>query len=170
MTSIISNNDTEEYHRPSKSAQKRATQTITDLGEKLVGLPPAALESMPLNEAVLEAIKAARTMKKGALKRQVLYIGKLLRQQDTAELEAAMAQHENRHQLANQHFHQLEHWRDQLIGGDEALATFLLDTYSQLTGQELYQLIHQAQRASKQTTPNPKAAKALFRYLRDHTA
>jgi len=167
MTSITSNDDTKTYQRPSKSAQKRAVQAITDLGHKLIDLPTTVLESMPLNKDTIAAIQAARTMKQGALKRQVLYIGKLLRQQNTSELEAALAQHENRHHIANQHFHQLEHWRDQLISGDKALATLLLDTYTQLTRQELYQLIHQAQRSAKQTTSNTKAARALFRYLRD---
>ena len=170
MTSIISNDDPDVSQRPSKSAQKRVVQAITDLGEKLIELAPSVLDSMPLDETTLVAIKAARTMKKGARKRQKLYIGKLLRQQDTADVEQALAQHENRHHLANQHFQQLEHWRDQLIQGDEALITFLLDTYAQLARQELYQLVHQAQRAAKQDSLNPKAARALFRYLRDHTA
>ena len=65
--------------KPSKSARKRAYLALQKLGEELITLREPDLVNVPLDEDLLEAVHEARRMKKrGALRRQKQYIGKLM--------------------------------------------------------------------------------------------
>jgi len=78
--------------KPSKSARKRDYLALQKLGEELLTLQQAGLESLPLDEDLLAAVMAARQIKAhGALRRQKQYIGKLMRRLDPEPLRAAMA-------------------------------------------------------------------------------
>ena len=77
--------------RPSKSARKRAAHAAQALGERLISLKETDLARLPLPETVLDAVRAARKIKaRGGLARQKQYIGKLMRDLDTAAIEAAL--------------------------------------------------------------------------------
>jgi len=65
--------------KPSKSARKREYLALQKLGEELITICESELQSMPLDEDLLEAIMEARRIKAhGALRRQKQYIGKLM--------------------------------------------------------------------------------------------
>lgn len=71
---------------PSKSQRKRDAIALQKLGEDLVQLTPAQLKQIPLPEDLLTAVRAAQAMpQRGAHKRQLQYIGKLMRQIDDLE-------------------------------------------------------------------------------------
>lgn len=71
---------------PSKSQRKREATALQDLGEQLVKLTSAQLKRIPLSEELLAAIKATQAMsQRGARKRQLQFIGKLMRQLDEQE-------------------------------------------------------------------------------------
>ncbi|MEY2855405.1 MAG: hypothetical protein RL030_2537 [Pseudomonadota bacterium] len=77
---------------PSKSARKREATWLQKFGERLVRMKPADLAALPLSEPLLDAIAEARRLTgHGALSRQHQYIGKLMRDIDIDELEAALA-------------------------------------------------------------------------------
>ena len=72
--------------KPSKSARKRAYLALQKLGEELITLRETDLETVPLDEDLLEAVHEARRIKKrGALRRQKQYIGKLMGRLDDPE-------------------------------------------------------------------------------------
>ena len=72
--------------KPSKSAQKRAYLALQKLGEELITLRETDLETVPLDEDLLEAVHEARRIRKrGALRRQKQYIGKLMGRLDDPE-------------------------------------------------------------------------------------
>lgn len=74
---------------PSKSQRKREATALQDLGEQLVKLTPAQLKWIPLPEELSTAVRAAQTMnQRGAHKRQLQFIGKLMRRLDDPETEA----------------------------------------------------------------------------------
>ncbi|MBK8508845.1 MAG: DUF615 domain-containing protein [Candidatus Competibacteraceae bacterium] len=74
---------------PSKSQRKREATALQDLGECLVKLTPAQLKRVPLPDDVLNAVNAARAIpQRGARKRQLQFIGKLMRRLDEAETAA----------------------------------------------------------------------------------
>ncbi len=77
---------------PSKSSRKRAAHAAQKLGEQLVRMREQDLTSLPLDEALRDAIAEARRLtNRGALARQHQYIGKLMRDTDLDALEAALA-------------------------------------------------------------------------------
>lgn len=157
----------EEDFGPSKSARKREAKALQKLGERLVALTPGEFAQIPLSESLRDALQTARNMRAhGALRRQRLLIGKLMRQHDTSEIEAAIARLDQvKHQSATK-FHAVEGWRDRLIAdGDSALAEFL-DEYPDADRQRLRQLMRQAQAEAK-AGKAPKSSRELFRLLRE---
>jgi len=77
--------------RPSKSSRKRAAHAAQALGERLIGLKESEWAELPLPETLLDALRAAKRIKaRGGLARQKQYIGKLMRDLDTAAIEAAL--------------------------------------------------------------------------------
>jgi|GEM_PF-1219259 len=73
--------DPETSPPPSKSQRKRDATSLQNLGEQLVKLTPAQLNRIPLPDDVLAAVRLARTIsQRGGRKRQLQYIGKLMRQ------------------------------------------------------------------------------------------
>jgi ribosome-associated protein len=77
---------------PSKSQLKREAQTLRAFGAQLVGLKESQLAQLPLEERLYRAILEARHLKPQAARRQLNYIGKLLRSIETAPLQQAVAQ------------------------------------------------------------------------------
>lgn len=158
--------DDEEIIYVSKSQLKRESHALQELGEELVELPAAKLEKIPLPEELAEAVALARRIKaRGGRKRQLQYIGKLMRKLDEEPIRLAMSQLKSESARETAQLHQLEQWRDRLVAeGDAALAE-LLEQQPQADRQHLRQLVRNAQREIKQNKP-PKSARELFRYLR----
>lgn len=157
---------TDEFEEKSKSQLKREAHALQDLGELLITLKPAELDGLPLPEALARAIQDARIMKRGALKRQRQFIGKLMRDIDPEPIRAAMALRQQQAMDSSRRQHRLEDWRDRLIReGDDVLGA-ALEEFPQADRQQLRQLIRQARKEAEQDRP-PKSARALFRYLRD---
>jgi ribosome-associated protein len=73
----------EAQEAPSRSARKRMSHDLRRLGEELVALRPERLRDLPLPEQLEEAIAEARRLTSfGARRRQVQFIGKLMRRLD----------------------------------------------------------------------------------------
>ena len=152
---------------PSKSQRKRDAHALKELGEQLVELSPGQLEQLELPEQLHGAVRLAqRIRERGGRKRQILYVGKLLRSLDAEAIQQRLAALELQHQEAAARFHRLERWRDRLLDeGDRALEEFL-QQHPHADRQRLRQLIRNA-RAERERNAPPKAARALFRCLRD---
>lgn len=159
--------DEEELILISKSQLKRESHALTELGRELVELPQSKLERIPLDDQLSEAVALARRIsERGGRKRQIQYIGKLLRKSDADPIVAAMEQLKSEHLQENARLHRLERWRDRLIEeGDSALGELLAE-HPDADRQHLRQLLRNAQREKQQNKP-PKAARELFKYLRD---
>lgn len=107
-------------------------------------------------------------MSKGALKRQIGYISKNMADEAVDEARELLTALKQPQAKANAHFHQLEKWRDQLIGGDDAIVDTLVSQH-QADRQKLRQLVRNAaQEAERQLSP--RAARQLFQYLRKITS
>ncbi len=150
---------------PSKSQLKREAQAMTRLGEQLVALDDKKLRQLTLAENLFDAIIATRKIKQhGARKRQLLFLGKLLRQIDTSEITSQLAAFDTQSKQQAQAFHQLEQWRDKLLADDQAM-TELLNEYPAMDRQHIRQLIRSARKEQQLNKP-PAAARSLFKYLR----
>jgi len=87
--------DPEASPPPSKSQRKREATALQDLGEHLVKLTSAQLNTVPLPEELLAAVRMAQAIsQRGGRKRQLQYIGKLMRRLEESEtngIRAALA-------------------------------------------------------------------------------
>ena len=76
---------------PSRSQLKRDSQQLRDMGEQLVLMPNAHLDKITMVSSLLEAIKEARRLKNlDARRRQIQYIGKLMRNMDLTEISVTL--------------------------------------------------------------------------------
>lgn len=152
--------------RPSRSQRKREVLALQDLGEILVDLPPAQLKKLPLDPKLAEAITTAQNLKsREAIRRQLQYIGKLMRNIDPQPIEEAIAKIQDKNRQGKAQFHQIEKWRDRFIGeGDKILEEFV-QQYPDTDRQHLRQLVRRAQQDRAQNK-NSGAETELFRLLR----
>lgn len=153
--------------RPSKSERKREMQALQDLGAAIVKLSDGELATIPLEGTLAEAIAVARriTSHEG-LRRQLQFIGKVMRESDTTAIRTAYDELQNGRQALNQRFHELEQMRDRLIEAGPNAIGEVLEAYPQTDRQHLRQLIAAAAKEREQQKP-PAAARKLFRYLRE---
>jgi ribosome-associated protein len=74
---------------PSRSARKRESHELRDLGWELTEVRPDRLASLALPSDLLDAVAEARRLRSfGARKRQAQYIGKLMRRLDAPVIAA----------------------------------------------------------------------------------
>ncbi len=159
--------DDNEHELPSKSQRKRDAKALQDLGAELVQLSPNLLDQFQLSDELRDAIELARRIReKTGRKRQLLYIGKLLRHVDAEPLQRQLDGLRLQDRETAAQLHRLEHWRDRLIDqGDTALEA-LLEAFPNADRQHLRQLVRSA-RQERDRDLAPKSARQLFRYLRD---
>ena len=162
----MSDSDDSISGRKNKSALKRQMSALQKMGEILVALPAAQLAKVPLEQSLREAINAARELKSHeAIRRQLQYIGKLMRNIDAVPIQEALEKIQGTHQQGKAQFHQIERWRDKLIAeGDEVLQKFL-ESYPEGDRQHLRQLIRKSQ-LDQANNKNSGSETELFRYLR----
>lgn len=152
--------------RPSKSQRKREALALQALGERLVELRPAERARIPLPEPLEQAVVEARRIRqRGGRRRQLQFIGRLMREIDAAPIVAALEELDARGRAAAAEHQRAEQWRSRLLEeGDTALAA-LLDEHPQADRQHLRQLMRQAQQEHAVGKP-PRAERQLFRALR----
>ncbi len=153
--------------RPSRSQLKRDAEALQDLGRELVELPQAKLERIQIPDQLREAVNLARSITAhGGKRRQMQFIGKLMRGFDAEPVRAQLEAFQQADRRAAQRFHLLENLRDKLIAeGDSALGD-ILDRYPHADRQHLRNLIRQAQLERDKNKP-PASARSLFKYLRE---
>ena len=116
--------------KPSKSARKRTLHELQALGEQLIPLSDAELDTFMLDDRIVEAIRAARSMRShGALRRQKQLIGKLMRDLDPEPIRARLTALRADDLAAKRVFATAEKWRDRLLReGTTAVAAFEQET------------------------------------------
>lgn len=150
----------------SKTRRKQQMHALQALGQTLVELAPHRLERIQavLPEDLLAAILEARRIRSHeGRRRQLQYIGKLMRSVDAGAIEAALAIDDERHQGAVHIMHRAEHWRDGLIDGTLSLTTFI-EQYPEAARQGLPALLSQARKEKAAARP-PKQQRQLYRVL-----
>jgi ribosome-associated protein len=150
----------------SKTRRKQEMHELQSLGAALVDLSAAHLERMRLPAELEQAVREARAIASHeARRRQVQYIGRLMRGVDAAPIRAQLAavgggsaQERARHQ-------RLEHWRTRLLEDDAALTEYAR-THPAADLQKLRALIRNVRKEQGEGRP-PRAFRELFRVLRE---
>jgi ribosome-associated protein len=151
----------------SKSEIKRQAEALKLVGRQLVELNTKQLTQIPGSESLFHAISVAHKIKNKneALRRQIQYIGKVLRNEEVDAITAALDKLNNKHQQLTHATQKLELLRDELIEQGDPKINALLEDFPKLERQKLRQFVRQANKEKKQEKP-AKAAKELFAYLK----
>ncbi len=161
--------DAEDVHLVSKSQRKRESTALQDLGKELFELSRDQLKKMDLPEALLGALlEAKRLTSHGAMRRQMQFIGKVMRDIEIDPINQQLAVIRGESNIAKAAFHALETWRTRLIEDDAVLNEWLL-AHPDTDVQQIRQLIRNARKESAEAKP-PKSSRALFKLLREHSA
>ena len=157
----------DEFTEKSRTRLKKEAHALQRIGERLAGLSDDQLDRMELPGDLRQALTEVKTMHShGARRRQMQFIGGIMRNVDITPIEQALLEIEQGALGQARAFHRLEAWRDQLVAGDDVLMEEILATVPAADRQRLGQLVRSARKAQeKENAPN-KSARHLFRYLK----
>lgn len=131
---------------PSKTQVKQAMHELQGLGEALLELPDAQLDDIEMEDNLREALRTVRGIRtREARRRQLQYVGKLLRMADVEPMRRAMADYRAGQTQAAQVFQGMEQWRERLLD-DDAAVTAWIEAYPATDIQRLRVLIRNARR------------------------
>ena len=151
----------------SKSQRKREAQEVLDLAKQLISMPESRLKKLPIDDELRSEVEFARSIRShGARKRQLMTVGKKLRQRDNDELLDAVNNIDQKNRQVNARFHHIEAWRDHLVDGTDKELSELLDQTPSANAQMLRQLIRNAKKEARLEKP-PAASRKLFKLLRE---
>ncbi len=151
---------------PSKTQLKKQMHDLQDVGARLVALGEGQLQELDLPERLLDAIHECKRIHKfGAQRRQMQFIGKLMRDVEVGPIIAKLEVWNGTSRQHTAWLHLIERWRDRLLETDDAL-TELLVTHPHADAQRLRTLIRNAHKEKALNKP-PKSYRELFQVLRD---
>jgi len=158
-----------EEEEISKSQIKREAEALKEVGKQLVALNAKQLAQIPASDTLMEGIKVAHKIanKHEALRRQLQYIGKVLRTEDMEKITAKLDILNDNNRKRTHAIAHLELLAEQLIELGDTKINDALAMYPQLERQKLRQLVRQANKEKKLEKP-AKTAKELFVYLKTH--
>lgn len=154
--------------RPSKSELKRQAHALQELGEALLELPDERLVALPISETLLDAVRELkRTRSHEGRRRQMQYVGKLMRHADTEPLREAVAALQLGRAQNTLSLHRAERWRDELLADDDALTRWVAQ-HPQTDAQQLRSLVRAA-RKDALTPPEQRHGRSyreLFQFIK----
>ena len=143
----------EEVGPPSKTQLKAEADEKQALGEALLTLRADLMARLDLPDKLLDALKEARRITNfEGRRRQMQFIGKLMRPLDMTPIRAAIDEQANGSADLTLALHLAEQWRDKLLADDDALGDWLTD-YPDTDSQQLRALIRQARKDAKPEKP-----------------
>ena len=155
--------------RPSKSEQKRRSSELQTLGQALSELPDQRLQTIEMPAALRDAIaEFRRTKSHEGRRRQLQYVGKLMRSADEAALREAVAAATIGSADDTLALHRAERWRAELIADDDALTRWLT-AHPETDSQQMRSLVRQARRDAvglAAEARQPKSFRELFQLIR----
>ena len=154
--------------QPSKTQLKRESHALQALGAELAVLAPAQLVDFALPEAVRDAIdELRRTRSHEGRRRQLQYVGRLMRGVDAAPIREALAQLKLPAAKQTLALHRIERWRDDLIAHDTALERFSAEVAG-ADAQRLRGLVAAARRdAASASARHARSYRELFKFLKE---
>jgi ribosome-associated protein len=155
----------EAAERPSKTQVKAAMHALQDLGSALTRLSREQLARMELDEDLRAAVlEYQRIPKFEAQRRQLQYIGKLMRGRDPEPIRAALAAARGESAAEIAQLRRLERLRARVLEEEGALAEIAAD-HPEADLARLRKLRRAALEEQAQARP-PRAFRELFQYLK----
>ena len=161
-------NTHEEEQAPlSKTKRKQAMDELQDLGEELVTLSTDRIKKINIPEDLRDAVRAAQRMTRHdeARRRQMQYIGKLMRNVEVEPIREALALVRGESASETAKLHRLEQLRSTLLA-DEKVLHEIATRYPSVDLQHLRSLRRAALKEHEQNKP-PRSYRAIFQLLKD---
>jgi ribosome-associated protein len=157
----------DEDSRPSKSALKRQSSELQSLGLELAELSDKRLADTPMPEPLREALlEYRRTRSHEGRRRQLQYVGKLMRSADEEPLREAVAAAKLGSARETLALHEAERWRAELIADDAALTRWM-QAHAESDTQQLRSLVRAARRdATVAEARQPRSHRELFQFIK----
>jgi ribosome-associated protein len=163
----INNKDQRDIEYVSKSRMKREMHELQALGEKLVELSDEQIQQLKIPDGLRDAVLQAKAIKKhGARRRQLQYIGRLMRDIDAHDIQNQYDNVTQHSAAAIAQLHQVEKWRDRLLQDEDQALQAFLQQFPNTDRQQLRQLIRTAHQEHLNNKP-PKAYRKLFHFIKD---
>lgn len=162
----------DEFNRPSKTQRKKESHDLQDLGEALINLPDNRLDDLPMLDSLREAIREyKRTRSHEGRRRQMQYVGKLMRRNDPEPLREAVAAMKLGSAKDSLALHQAERWRLEMINTDDTLTRWMAE-HPDSDLQQLRSLVRSARKdaAAAPEQRSGRAFRELFKFIREHNA
>lgn len=154
-----------EARRRSKTKAKSEMDALQEMGKRLVEVGNDRLKKLDIPETLLDAVREAKRISSfGALRRQMQYIGKLMRDVDIEPIQEMLDEIDGVSNKANARFHALEKQREKLLA-DESVITALKNEHPDLDVSALRTLRRNALKEQAEQKP-PKAYRAIFQLLK----
>lgn len=167
MTDDFDSRNEEQDEYLSRSEKKRRSTALQKLGEDLVQMPLSAIRTFGLPADVMAAFEDYFEMKTHeARRRQMQFIGRLLRDVDTTDIAARLDEYHSGRASAAADFQHLERLRDALMREDDGVLEDAMQTYPDVDIQYIRQLVRNGKKEAAKQKPL-KSSRALFRYLRE---
>ena len=153
---------------PSRNELKQQMKELQDLGEAVAALPVDRLDKLKIDDRLRDAIdELRRTRSFEGKRRQLQYIGKLMKSEDPAPLREAVASFRVGSATDTLALHQAEYWRDQLLAGDDALQKWV-EAYPATDIQQLRSLVRSARKEKLEPGErHGRAYRDLFRLVKE---
>ncbi len=150
----------------SKTKMKQRMHELQALGEALTRLNEAQLAQLPLPDTLLEAVREAKRIRSfEALRRQIQYIGRLMRTVDEAPIRERLAAWQGSSARHTAWLHTVERWRLRLIDNEDQALTELKRTYPAADTGRLRVLARNV-RLEREAGKPPRASRSLFQELK----
>ena len=155
----------EEEDFISKSERKRQSTRLQELGEALVKLAPEQLARIDMPESLREAVlECRRFTKHEAVRRQMQYIGKIMRDLDPAPIAAQLESMHAPSRVQTALFHRAEQWRDEILANPAEAVTRFIKDFPDADANQLRSLAGSAQ-AERAAGRAPRHYRELFHYI-----
>src|SRR5260221_6728611 len=145
----------------SKTRRKREARNLQDVGAALVLLSEEQFGRLGLPETLLDAVLACKSITKHeARRRQIQYIGRIMRDVDSAPIAEQLRAIESPSKRDTALMHLAEKWRQDLLDSADGIARFARD-FPEADQDHLRNLVRGAQEEQKASKP-PKKFRELF--------
>ena len=156
--------------KPSKTRLKQTSHELQELGEAVVALPDGRFDGLAIAEELLDAIRQFKKTKTfEGRRRQMQYIGKLMRKHDVEPIRQAVSDMQFGRAKDSLALHQAERWRAELLADADA-ATRWIGDHPDTDVQQLRSLIRAA-RKDAALVPEKRSGRAyreLYQFIKEH--
>ncbi|MEQ8314367.1 MAG: ribosome biogenesis factor YjgA [Gammaproteobacteria bacterium] len=161
----MSEEDTEVSLPPSKSQRKREAHALQSMGKQLIELNDSDLVNLPVSDELRSAVQEYNRLPNSheARRRQLQFIGRLMRDCNADELEQALNNNQNPPQPESTQASAAEQWRDRILAEGDVAIEDLIQLAEHAERQNLRQLYRNINKASG--TGQKQQLNKLLRYL-----